>query len=255
LPQLPAGSRGVRLDAAPLQLVDGRDDLRQLWLFPLRADSAMQGALIVANAAGRHLPDLLPVESLQFLGEQAATGFRNACRFQGVRELIYIDDLTGLYNHRYLQIALEREIRRAQRYGLNFSLAFIDLDLFKRVNDTFGHLVGSNMLREVGTILRRSVREIDLLFRYGGDEFTALLVGTDSAGAGVVTERIRHGIETHPFTAGQGQTCRVTATIGYATYPTHTTSRQQLVDLADQAMYRGKQSRNVICSAGPVDPA
>jgi len=109
------------------------------------------------------------------------------------------------------------------------------------------------VLREVGTILRRSVRETDMLFRYGGDEFMVLLVGTDNSGARVVAERIRRGIEVHAFSAGRGNTCRVTATVGYATYPTHTTSRQELIDLADRAMYRGKQSRNVSCGAGPGD--
>jgi len=97
------------------------------------------------------------------------------------------------------------------------------------------------VLREVGTILRRCVREIDLLFRC--DEFTALLVGTDCNGARIVAERIRRAIEAHEFRAGAGRACRLTATVGYATYPTHTTSKQKLIDLA---MYQGKHTRNAV---------
>jgi diguanylate cyclase (GGDEF)-like protein len=246
LPQLPAGGPGRLVDAAALQLDEAADDLRRLWLMPLPVDQTMQGALTLVNAIGQDFPEPFPGESLQFLGEQAAIGLRNACKYQGARDLIYTDDLTGLYNHRYLQIALDLEIRRAQRYGLQFSVAFIDLDRFKLVNDTHGHLVGSSVLREVGGILRRCVREIDLLFRYGGDEFTALLVGTDSMGAKIVAERMRRAIEAHDFTAGAGRSCRLTATVGYATYPTHTTSKQKLIDLADQAMYQGKHTRNAI---------
>lgn len=246
LPQLSAGGPGRLVDAAALQLDENPDDLRRLWLMPLPVDQTMQGALVLANAVGQDFPEPFPGEALQYLGEQAALGLRNACKYQGARDLIYTDDLTGLYNHRYLQIALDLEIRRAQRYDLQFSVAFIDLDRFKLVNDTHGHLVGSSVLREVGGILRRCVREIDLLFRYGGDEFTAMLVGTDSMGAKIVAERIRRAIEAHDFNAGTGKNCRLTATVGYATYPTHTTSKQKLIDLADQAMYQGKHTRNAI---------
>ena len=245
-PQLDDAGYGQLLDADCLQMDTADGDYRRLWLFPLAGDQNTRGALVLVNAAGQEFPEPFPAEALQFLGTQAAIGLRNACRFQGARELIYTDDLTRLYNHRYLQIALDLEIRRAQRYDLQFSVAFIDLDRFKLVNDTHGHLVGSDVLREVGTILRRCVREIDLLFRYGGDEFTALLVGTDCNGARIVAERIRRAIEAHEFRAGAGRACRLTATVGYATYPTHTTSKQKLIDLADQAMYQGKHTRNAV---------
>lgn len=227
-------------------------DLRALWLCPLQADNGMHGALVLFNREGAGFPEPLPREDMLFLAEQVALGFQNACQFHGARELIYTDDLTGLYNHRYLHIALEQEIRRAERYGLEFSLAFIDVDLLKRVNDTHGHLVGSGILRDVGQLLRGCVRDADLLFRYGGDEFTALLVETDSRGAKVVAERIRHGIEAHTFSVGDGKSCRITATVGHATYPIHASTKQELIDLADQAMYLGKRERNVIRSAAEL---
>jgi len=253
LPYLPATGRGIQFDGSQMAGV-GKilEDIRSGWISPLHAGNDTCGALVLFNAAGQTFPEPFPANALQFLGEQATLGFHNACKYLGAQELIYTDDLTGLHNHRYLQIALEQEVRRAERYGLEFSLAFIDLDLFKLVNDTYGHLVGSNVLREVGTILRDCVRDTDLLFRYGGDEFTAMLLETDSNGAKIVAERIRSGISERHFDAGQGQTCRVTATVGYATYPLHTTSRQELIDLADRAMYLGKQYRNVIRCAGAI---
>lgn len=253
LPQAGTTGKGAMLAATALVLPDEAPaDLRDIWLFPLQAENGMRGALALLNAEGQPFPDPFPRESLLFLAEQAALGFQNACQYHGARELIYTDDLTGLFNHRYLQIAVEQEIRRAERYGLEFSLAFIDLDLFKNVNDTYGHLAGSSVLREVGDLLRRCVRDADMLFRYGGDEFTALLVETDSRGAKVVAERIRKMIEEHQFRAGQGKSCRITATVGHATYPVHAATKQELVDLADRAMYQGKQSRNVTRSAAEL---
>jgi diguanylate cyclase (GGDEF)-like protein len=253
LPRLAAAEKGTIIEASGLDLPAGSpEDIRSCWLFPLHSENGMQGAMVLVNPAGHAFAEPFPREALLFLAEQAALGFQNACQYQGARELIYTDDLTGLYNHRYLQIALEQEIRRAERYGLEFSLAFIDLDLFKNVNDTHGHLTGSSVLREVGELLRQCVRDADLLFRYGGDEFTALLVETDTRGAKVVAERIRSAIEGHLYSAGMGKSCRITATVGHATYPVHASTKQELIDLADKAMYQGKQSRNVSRSAAEL---
>lgn len=253
---LPAAGKGTLIDATEIEIPDwAAADLRTVWLSRLLADNGMQGGLVLLTPPGEDFPAPFPADVLTFFAEQAALGFRNACQYQGARELIYTDDLTGLYNHRYLHIALEQEIRRSERYGLEFTLAFIDLDLFKDVNDTHGHLIGSSVLREVGALLRRCVRDADLLFRYGGDEFTALLVETDSRGAKVAAERIRKAIEDHAYDAGQGRTCRLTATVGYCTYPAHSTSKQELIDLADRAMYQGKQKRNVTRSAAELRQA
>ena len=165
--------------------------------------------------------------------------------------MMYTDDLTGLYNHRYLQVSLNREIRRAQRYGLKFSLLFLDLDRFKEINDNYGHLAGSAALQEVGRLLAACVRDVDTLFRFGGDEFAAILVETDDSTARIVAERIRKVIEGHAFLKEQKTPSYVTVTAGFATFPTDTTEKEALLDLADQAMYVGKTTRNVIC--GVVD--
>lgn len=227
-------------------------DLHSLWVFPMNAENHEHGALVLCNPSDSELLEFLPQENLIFLAEQVALGFRNACQYQGARELIYTDDLTGLYNHRYLHIALEQEIHRSERYGLEFSLAFIDLDLFKNINDAHGHLIGSEVLRQVGELLRKCVRDADMLFRYGGDEFTALLVETDTRGAKIVAERIRSGIESFDFSTGQGSTSHLTATVGHATYPIHATTKNEMIDLADKAMYLGKNDRNIAKSASEI---
>lgn len=234
------------------EIIDGPEGLLSLWIFPMHTGNQEHGALVLCNPQGAEFPALPVMESLTFLTEQVTLGFRNACQYRGARELIYTDDLTGLYNHRYLHVAIEQEIRRSERYGLEFSLAFIDLDLFKNVNDSHGHLIGSGVLRQVGTLLRECVRDADTLFRYGGDEFTALLVETDTRGAKIVAERIRSAIEGFDFATGQGKTCRLTATVGHATYPIHATTKNEMIDLADKAMYLGKQDRNISKSASEI---
>jgi diguanylate cyclase (GGDEF)-like protein len=243
----------VQLTAEQLpEVAEIYDGFKSLWAFSIRTDNEQHGALVIINPAGSNQPDELPQESLSFLSEQFALGFYNACQYQGARDLIYTDDLTGLYNHRYLHIALEQEIRRSERYGLEFSIAFVDLDLFKNINDEHGHLVGSGVLRQVGDILRECVRDADMLFRYGGDEFTALLVETDTRGAKIVAERIRSTVEEFEFDIGNGKTGRLTATVGHATYPIHATTKEEMIDLADKAMYLGKDDRNVAMSASEV---
>jgi two-component system cell cycle response regulator len=241
------------LQAAELPEIAKIDEsLNALWVFPMTAENQEHGAVVLCNPNDSDLPKANSHQSLNFLAEQVSLGFRNACQYQGARDLIYTDDLTGLYNHRYLHIALEQEIRRSERYGLEFSLAFIDLDLFKNINDEHGHLVGSDVLRQVGERLRECVRDADMLFRYGGDEFTALLVETDTRGAKIVAERIRSTIAEFDFSTGHNSTNRLTATVGHATYPIHATGLEEIIDLADKAMYLGKNDRNIARSASEV---
>ncbi len=231
---------------------DWPEDLRTLCLLPLRFAGELRGALFLYNPAGSDLADPLPMENLRFLADQVDQGFQNACRFQGTQDLIFIDDLTKLYNYRYLQIILDQEVRRSERYLLELSLIFIDLDYFKSVNDSRGHLAGSAVLKELGALLQSCVREVDLVFRYGGDEFTALLVETGAKGASLVGERIRATIEGHAFLAETDQPLKLTATVGYAVYPGDAINKQTLVDLADRAMYDGKKSRNTTRGASEI---
>lgn len=225
---------------------DWPGDVREIVILPLICQDDHKGAVVVCNQSGISFDPAIRRENLLFLAEQINLGFENAYRFLGAREMIYTDDLTGLFNHRYLHMALEKEINRSGRYGLKFSVLFIDLDHFKQINDTHGHLIGSKTLAEVARTLKESVREVDTLFRYGGDEFTGLLVETDSEGAKLAAERIRAAIEEKPFLQDEGINVRLTVTIGYATYPDHTSNKFDLINMADQAMYHGKTVRNTI---------
>lgn len=224
-------------------------DLRTVGIFPMRSPYDLHGAMVFCNPSGSNFDDPLPRDNLSYLLEQTALGFENASRFKSTRDLIFIDDLTGLHNYRYLQMILDQEILRSERYGLEFSLVFIDLDYFKEINDTRGHLAGSQALREVANLLQESVRESDILFRYGGDEFTGFLVETGSEGAAVVAERIRRSIQNHAFFSDSDDPAHITATVGYATFPSDAGTKQEIIHLADKAMYAGKQSRNVIRGA------
>lgn len=222
-----------------------------VWILPLFDSKVVKGGIVICDASlGPEFDSLLA--DLRFLCDQISLGFENANRYQAAQDLMYTDDLTGLYNHRYMQIALGHEIRRAQRYSNKFSLLFLDLDRFKQINDTYGHLAGSAALQEVGQLLRTCVRDVDTLFRFGGDEFAAILVEADEHTAAIVAERIRTLIEGHAFLDAQGTPSYVTVTTGYATFPVDATEKETLLDLADRAMYAGKVTRNVICSVRDI---
>jgi two-component system cell cycle response regulator len=207
------------------------------------------GSRVYAVLGLRGTPDAEVLNSplLNFFQRQARLALINAERNAQAQSLIYIDDLTKLYNGRYLNVVLDREMKRSERYRNFFCVLFMDIDFFKRVNDAHGHLVGSRVLVEVGTVLRACVRDSDTVVRYGGDEFVVLLVETNADEAMVVAERMRKMIEAEPFVKEAGLGIRLTISIGIAAFPQHATTKQNLLNLADQAMYRGKEStRNVV---------
>lgn len=183
----------------------------------------------------------------EFLVAQVAIAFKAAARFQEAKGMAYVDSLTDLYNARYLPVILEKRIAEAKEGGKPLSLLFIDLDNFREVNTLHGHLAGSKTLIEAAWILESSVRGGDTVIRYGGDEFTIVLPNADTDSAREIAERIRKAIMTHVFLGRENKSVRITACIGVATYPTDAKSAELLINLADQAMYRGKNSsRNVV---------
>jgi two-component system cell cycle response regulator len=207
------------------------------------------GARVYAVLGLRGTPDAEVLNSplLNFFQRQARLALINAERSAQAQSLIYIDDLTKLYNGRYLNVVLDREMKRSERYRNFFCVLFMDIDFFKRVNDAHGHLVGSRVLVEVGAVLRACVRDSDTVVRYGGDEFVVLLVETNADEAMIVAERMRKMVEAESFVKGAGLGVRLTISIGIAAFPEHATTKQTLLNLADQAMYRGKEStRNVV---------
>jgi len=166
-----------------------------------------------------------------------------------VRNRITYDQLTGLLTKESLYLALEMELKRCRKYSLPLAVLMMDLDHFKSVNDTHGHLMGSHVLSEVGRLIRESIRTDDVSARYGGEEFLAYLSERSADEALQAAERIRRTIEEEPITL-DGATTGVTISIGIATFPEHGKDIKSLVGRADRELYRAKESgRNRVCAA------
>jgi two-component system cell cycle response regulator len=258
--------RGILFDEKPIDLdgyreiaVSDRGGLHQaleqagievekVLTIPIRGPEIEYGVVFVF-ADGRRF-DAGEAARARVIASHAVEVLNNCERYHQAKERAFIDDVTEIYNARYLLSAAENEIRRAARYENALSVIFLDLDRFKTVNDRHGHLVGSDTLRKLSEILAQCVREVDTLARYGGDEFTILLVDTAHNQALAVAERIRSVVEERVFEAGRDASLRITLSIGVSTYPDHGEDRETLIDAADKAMYRAKsKGRNRVCSA------
>ena len=213
---------------------------RSILCAPLISRGRTIGVVQVINRRGGKFTQA-DLEVLLTLVEPCAIAIENAILFQRTEQLTITDDLTKLFNSRYLNLYISREIKRCKRHGIPLSVIFLDLDGFKGVNDAYGHLAGSRTLTEVGGILVEAVRESDILARYGGDEFVVVLPETPPSGALVIAERIRRAIESHSFLKDQGLEARISASFGIASYPDHALTPEGLIQKADQAMYRVKE--------------
>ncbi|MDQ7006479.1 MAG: sensor domain-containing diguanylate cyclase [Acidobacteriota bacterium] len=208
---------------------------------PLSSRGRVIGVAEFADPAeGRFLP--YSVELVQTLMEPAAIALDNAQLFRKLEERTVTDDLTGLYNARFMENYLRRETKRAARYGHPVAMLFLDLDGFKQVNDIHGHMAGSRTLVEVGQVLRENVREIDVVARWGGDEFTVVLPETDAAGARVMADRICEKIRQKVFLREMDLEVRLSASIGVGSWPENGPTAATLLAAADAAMYHVKNS-------------
>lgn len=209
---------------------------------PLKCKGKVLGVVELVSKAEREEFSEEDIFVLTTLADYAAIALENAQYFQRVKELTVTDDVTRLYNSRYMYDYLEQELRRSQRYGMELSIIFLDLDYFKGVNDTYGHLIGSRLLKEVAQIILNSLRNVDIAVRYGGDEFVMLLPSTSKESALKVAERVRNNIKTTVFLQEEGLKIRQTASFGVASFPADANNKLDLIRLADKAMYKVKNT-------------
>ena len=236
---------------------DGRAEVTVLG-WPLVAGGEVAGVLVGADQGRlRRLPVAAARTGRRagrYWSSRPRSPWPMPCAVARAEALSVTDDLTQLYNSRYLNDALRKETKRAMRGGWPLSLLFIDLDGFKQINDIHGHLLGSRALIEAAQIVRSCGRETDVVARFGGDEFAILLPETGLEGAQAVARRLLDRLQRHVFLADHGPGNRISASIGLATLPDAADTAEGLLQAADAAMYRVKVSgKNGIQVAGHED--
>lgn len=216
------------------------ESVGSLFILPLFYEKDLQGILVSflekTNALSPH-----QIELLEVLGNQASTSIANAKFHAEIERLAITDGLTGLFNHRYFQERLAQEFNRLQRFSEPISLLLIDIDHFKKINDTYGHPVGDLVLKGVSENIKKTMRNIDIPARYGGEEFAVILLGTDTKGALNMAERLRKTVMNTSFSADNAM-FHVTVSIGISTYPEAGEKKEEFIERADKALYHAKRS-------------
>jgi diguanylate cyclase (GGDEF)-like protein len=229
-------------------LMDPRATLKSHLTLPL----AVEGEILGCVSINSHQPNVFDAQKLQFfsvIGYQMAASLKHLQRLSSVKKEAIHDTLTGIVNRRYFEERLKTETQKAFSSHSNLSIIMIDIDHFKRVNDTFGHAGGDKVLRDVASLLKNSVRrQDDMVARYGGEEFVLILPGAPLDATSMIADRIRRSIENTPFDIGQAQ-IHLTISLGVSSFPTHQAkSKEELVKMADTALYGAKRGgRNQVC--------
>lgn len=222
--------------------------INSVLIIPLFVKNELSGALFF----GSHEEDAFDTyhqRLLETLANQAVVSISNAQLFSKLERMAIFDGLTGLYNHRYFQEQLARELSRAERTSSKVALVLLDIDHFKRVNDTYGHPTGDVVLKHVASTIKGAIREIDIAARYGGEEFATILPETDVSGATQFAERLRSDVESSHAQTDFGP-IQITVSLGVSAYPEYDRTRSALIDTADRALYHAKRlGRNrVVCA-------
>ena len=204
--------------------------------------------VLAVDSASKDAFDMDDVPPLESVADICAAAIQNANYFERMKQLAYVDGLTGIHNRRYFEMRIGEELERASRFQGRMSVIMVDIDHFKRLNDEFGHLLGDEVLRGVSNILKQQLRKHDLVCRYGGEEFAIVVPETTGENALTVAEKLRRQVETYDF---PGVPRPVTISCGVADYPMHGTTRDEVVAAADSALYMAKQAgRNRVIGAG-----
>jgi diguanylate cyclase (GGDEF)-like protein len=226
-------------------------DTRSVVCVAIKGREKVLGVIELVNCLGRESFNADDIPILMNLADFVAIALENARYIQKIHELTITDDCTALYNARHLNFVLDAEIYRSSRYGFEFSVVFIDLDHFKQVNDTHGHLIGSKLLWSIGDLLKCNLHMIDHGFRYGGDEFVVLLPQTSKLDALHVVQRVRKLLNSTIYFVEEGLNIKVTASFGVASFPADGRTRKEILHMADEAMYLVKNTtRDNIALAG-----
>jgi diguanylate cyclase (GGDEF)-like protein len=214
----------------------------------------MIGFLSVRDPQDRRIPSVEKVRTLEIFATQAVTALQSARQYEEIKRLTFIDALTPAYNHRFFQDALSKEIHRHARTGHELALAMLDIDNFKKINDTFGHPVGDEILKGLVEELMTNARDTDVVARYGGEEFALIFPDTPSHFAREAANRMRELIERRVFPLAQlERTLHVTVSIGVAVFPRDASTSTDLIARADAALYFAKKNgKNQVACASDV---
>lgn len=226
--------------------------LRELgikWFAPLIKNNRVEGIVALGQKWNNKKYEAYDIEMLSMMTNFASVAILNAQLYQEMEKISITDDLTGLYNFRYFRKQLTREFNRADRFDHSLSLIIIDIDHFKNYNDSLGHPAGNVALRQISDLIKNAVRRIDIVSRYGGEEFCVILPEVDMGGTKIFGERIRNIVATNPFPGDRMQPGgKVTISLGAASFPKHADMENELIKRADSALYRAKhQGRNRLC--------
>ena len=228
-------------------MMDPKATLKSHLTLPLTVEGEILGCLSLNSDQ----PNAFDAQDLQFLsviGYQMAATLKHFQRFSSIKNIALYDTLTGLYNRRYFEERLGVEAQKSFYSGTPLSLVMVDIDHFKKINDTFGHTEGDQVLCKISSLLKTSVRKKDTVARYGGEEFILILPEAGLEESFVIAERIRRQVENTSFEVGQAQV-NLTLSMGISNFPSHRAkSKEDLVKMADQALYDAKRGgRNKVC--------
>jgi diguanylate cyclase (GGDEF)-like protein len=215
--------------------------LRSVICIPLRSRERTLGVIELLNYRVAGITGYT-ISFLHLLADYAAIAIQNARAMEQIQELTITDDCTKLFNSRHLTSVMENELERSRRFHLPFSLIFMDLDRFKRVNDRHGHLVGSLVLGKVAQTIKQNIRGVDFAFRYGGDEFIVLLPQTGKDAALEVAQRLLRATRESSYSLSEELALSVRASFGLASYPEDGLRAHEIIRAADDMMYLVKNT-------------
>lgn len=226
-------------------------------LVPLMRADEMIGYLSVREPHDRRIPSVEKVQTLEVFATQAVTALQSARQYEEIKRLTFIDALTPAYNHRFFQEALAKEISRHSRTGHELALAMLDIDNFKRINDTYGHPVGDEILKGLVEELMTNARDSDVVARYGGEEFAIIFPDTPAQSAADAANRLREIVARRVFPLQQvDRTLHITVSIGVAVYPRDGMTSADLISRADTALYLAKKhGKNLVVVAADIGAA